>query len=113
MLPFDTRDTCADLGLVLQVSLASQVEMNFDHSEKVKLLRGKLLKFFDEHIYPNVARYEAEHLADRTRPPPVLEELKGKAQAQGLWNLFLPDSQYGAGLSNVEYAPLAEVRRGD
>src|SRR5215472_10104512 len=64
----------------------------------------------DEHIYPNEERFEAQHRAgDRWQAPPLLEELKQKARAAQLWNLFLPDSPYGAGLTNLEYAPLCEL----
>ncbi len=65
----------------------------------------------DEHIYPNEARYQQEiaNADNRWDPAPVLEELKAKAKAQGLWNLFLPDSEHGAGLTNLEYAPLCEI----
>ena len=84
--------------------------MNFDFSPKVQDLRQRLLAFMDEHIYPNEALFR-EQIAegDRWAPPPILDELKPKARAQGLWNLFLPDSKYGAGLTNLEYAPLCEI----
>ena len=84
--------------------------MNFDFSPKVQDLRTRLLAFMDEHVYPNEKLFRAQIAeGDRWAHPPILEELKGKARAQGLWNLFLPDSEYGAGLSNLEYAPLCEV----
>jgi acyl-CoA dehydrogenase len=84
--------------------------MDFEYSAKVKALQGRLNTFMAEHIYPNQARYrEAEASADRWRPNPVVEELKPKARAAGLWNLFLPDSKEGAGLTNLEYAPLCEI----
>ena len=85
--------------------------MNFDHSEKVLELRARLEAFMHEHVYPNEKTY-AEQLssaADRWTIPPVMEELKTEARAAGLWNLFLPEPEYGAGLSNLEYAPLCEV----
>lgn len=65
----------------------------------------------DEHVYPNEALYERQlhEGPEQFRVPPVLEELKAKARAAGLWNLFLPDSENGAGLTNLEYAPLAEI----
>ena len=64
----------------------------------------------DEHIYPNEQRYyEQLQTGDRWQPPAVLEELKAKARAAGLWNLFLPDDKHGAGLTNLEYAPLCEI----
>ncbi len=86
--------------------------MDFSYSEKVEKLRAKLLAFMDEHVYPNESVY-AEQLdaqADRWSSwPPILEELKAKARKAGLWNLFLPESDLGAGLSNLEYAPLCEI----
>ena len=85
--------------------------MDFDYSPKVMELRRRVSGFMDEHVYPNEARYQ-EYLStsdDRWVIPPVMEELKAKARAEGLWNLFLPESDYGAGLKNIEYAPLAEV----
>src|SRR5207253_827354 len=84
--------------------------MDFDYSPKVDALRQKLGAFMDEFVYPNQRRYqEADSAADRWRPNPVVEELKPKARAAGLWNLFLPESTKGAGLSNLEYAPLCEI----
>src|SRR5215470_17668719 len=63
----------------------------------------------EAHIYPNESVYEAQLAANRWEQPPIMEELKAKARAAGLWNLFLPDSEYGAGLTNLEYAPLCEL----
>jgi acyl-CoA dehydrogenase len=84
--------------------------MNFDYSEKVQALRKKLAAFLDEHIYPNEKIYfEQIRQGDRWQPTAIVEELKPKARAAGLWNLFLPESEYGAGLSNLEYAPLCEL----
>jgi acyl-CoA dehydrogenase len=84
--------------------------MNFEHSEKVKELLGRLTAFLDEHVYPNERKYHEQiREGERWEPVPVVEELKGKAQAAGLWNLFLPDSEYGPGLTNLEYAPLCEL----
>ena len=83
--------------------------MDFEHSDKVLALRQRLLAFFDEHIYPNEAAFHAHVQRERWQPPPILEELKPKARAAGLWNLFLPESDNGAGLTNLEYAPLCEV----
>jgi acyl-CoA dehydrogenase len=84
--------------------------MNFDFSEKVKSLQKKLETFMDEHIYPNEARFEKEiKEGDRWQPTRIIEKLKPKARAAGLWNLFLPDSEDGAGLTNLEYAPLCEI----
>lgn len=79
--------------------------------DKAKFLRDKLIKFMDEHIYPNEKVFEEQHsqLKDRWENPPILEELKRKARSEGLWNLFLPDEEYGAGLTNYEYAHLCEI----
>jgi acyl-CoA dehydrogenase len=85
--------------------------VDFAYSEKVEALRARLLAFMDEHIYPNEAVYEAQQAAmsDRWQPVPIVDALKPKAREAGLWNLFLPHSDRGAGLSNAEYAPLAEI----
>jgi acyl-CoA dehydrogenase len=83
--------------------------MNFEFSDKTKDLQKRLRAFMDEHIYPNEERFHQEIEANRWKPTRVIEELKPKARAAGLWNLFLPDSEYGAGLSNLEYAPLCEI----
>ena len=84
--------------------------MDFEHSAKVETLRMQLQAFMDEHIYPNEGRYQDEvQTGDRWQPTGIVEELKQKARAAGLWNLFLPDSRHGAGLTNLEYAPLCEI----
>ncbi|MBX6740838.1 MAG: acyl-CoA dehydrogenase family protein, partial [Acetobacteraceae bacterium] len=85
--------------------------MDFAYSERVEQLRARLLAFMDEHIYPNEPVYNRQlaEAADRWQPVPIVEELKPKAKAAGLWNLFLPESEHGAGLTNLEYAPLAEI----
>ncbi|HEY8517325.1 MAG TPA: acyl-CoA dehydrogenase [Candidatus Binatia bacterium] len=85
--------------------------MDFEYSDKVKSLQKKLQAFMDEHIYPNEEVYhrQLEEGASRWEVPPIMEELKQKAKAAGLWNLFLPESEYGAGLTNLEYAPLCEI----
>ena len=85
--------------------------MNFDYSEKVQRLRAELAEFMDEHVYPNEKTYKDQLNAAESRwtIPPIMEELKEKAKAAGLWNLFLPDSDLGAGLTNLEYAPLCEI----
>jgi acyl-CoA dehydrogenase len=84
--------------------------MDLDPSEKAETLRQRLLAFMDEHIHPNEATYARQvRQGDRWQPVPLVEDLKRKAREQGLWNLFLPDSEFGAGLSNVEYAPLCEI----
>jgi acyl-CoA dehydrogenase len=87
--------------------------MHFEHTDKVKALITRLEAFFDEHIYPN-EKAVAELVAGRDgkarwEPIPLVEELKPKARAAGLWNLFLPHSDRGAGLTNLEYAPLCEI----
>src|SRR5580692_5789445 len=84
--------------------------MNFDYAEKVQALRKRLAAFLDEHVYPNEKTYfEQIREGDRWQPTAIVEELKPKARAAGLWNLFLPESEYGAGLTNLEYAPLCEL----
>ena len=84
--------------------------MVFDFSLQVKELQQRVGAFMEEHVYPAEARYE-QHCAgpDKWQPVPVIEELKPKARAAGLWNLFLPESGHGAGLTNLEYAPLCEI----
>ena len=85
--------------------------MDFEHSDRSKEFQDKLLDFMDEHIYPNERVY-AEQLMSQGDPhhqPPLIEELKKEARARGLWNLFLPDTEHGSGLSNLDYAPLAEI----
>jgi acyl-CoA dehydrogenase len=83
--------------------------MNFDFSDKTKDLQRRLQAFMDEHIYPNEPRLETEIERNRWTPAPIIEQLKPKARAAGLWNLFLPDNENGAGLTNLEYAPLCEI----
>ena len=84
--------------------------MNFEFSGKVKNLQQKLIAFMDEHIYPNEkAYYDQVAEGDRWAVPPLMNELKEKARAAGIWNWFLPESGHGAGLSNLEYAPLCEI----
>jgi len=83
--------------------------VNFEFSDKVKELQRRLQTFLDEHIYPNEARFYDEIERNRWTPTRVIEELKPKARAAGLWNLFLPESEHGAGLTNLEYAPLCEI----
>jgi acyl-CoA dehydrogenase len=81
--------------------------MNFDYSEKSFELQKRLGAFMDAHVYPNEAAFEAEiNSGDRWQPLRLLEDLKRKARAENLWNLFLPEI---SGLSNLEYAPLAEA----
>jgi len=83
--------------------------LNFEFSDKVKGLQHRLQAFLDEHIYPNERRFYDEIEQNRWSPTRIIEELKPKARAAGLWNLFLPDSEHGAGLTNLEYAPLCEM----
>jgi len=85
--------------------------MHFEPSDKVKQIQAQLERFMDEHVYPN-ERPIAEAIeasGDPHHDPPLWRELARKARAIGLWNLFLPDAEHGAGLTNLEYAPLAEV----
>jgi acyl-CoA dehydrogenase len=83
--------------------------MNFEFTDKVEGFRRRLHAFLDEHIYPNEQRFHDEIERNRWLPTRVVEELKPKARAAGLWNLFLPESEHGAGLTNLEYAPLCEI----
>jgi|TARA_B110000263_G_scaffold103612_1_gene90563 acyl-CoA dehydrogenase len=85
--------------------------VDFNYSKKSLDLQNKLNKFFEDYIYPIEQAYdqEIEESDNSLHIPPILEELKDKAKEVGLWNLFLPDNEYGAGLTNVEYAPLAEI----
>ena len=88
--------------------------MHYDYSPKVQALRARVDSFMREHVYPNERRFHAEIEANTQRgarwtPTTLIEELKPKARTAGLWNLFLPDSGEGAGLTNSEYAPLAEL----
>jgi acyl-CoA dehydrogenase len=84
--------------------------MLYPESERVKALKRRLVSFMDRHVYPNEERFykEAEELGP-WKVYPVVEQLKPKARAEGLWNLFLPESEHGAGLTNLEYAPLCEI----
>jgi len=83
--------------------------MTFEFSEKTKELQKRIQRFMDEHIYPNEQRFHEEVERDRWKPTKIVEDLKPKARAAGLWNLFLPDDSDGAGLTNLEYAPLCEI----
>jgi acyl-CoA dehydrogenase len=85
--------------------------MEFGFSDKVQALRGRVQSFMDEHVYPAEAVYDAQlaAAADRWQPLPIVEELKRRAKADGLWNLFLAHSKRGFGLTNLEYAPLSEI----
>jgi acyl-CoA dehydrogenase len=85
--------------------------MDFELSEKTKELQESLLDFMDAQVYPaeSVYRDQLEASGDPFFHPPIMEELKVEARRRGLWNLFLPDERFGAGLTNLEYAPLAEI----
>ena len=85
--------------------------MDFEHTQKTADLLAQLNAFMEEHIYPHQDTYREQVAAmcDDWQPVPIIEALKPKARAAGLWNLFLPDSTRGAGLSNLEYAPLCET----
>ena len=85
--------------------------MDFNFSKESLELQDKLKTFFADHIYPNEELYEKAILdsGDPLHIPEILNELKSKAKSENLWNLFLPDKEYGYGLSNVDYAPLAEI----
>ena len=88
--------------------------MDFNYSPRTQELQARVQRFMDEHVYPAEDAYTIEIEANtkagnRWTPLQVIEKLKPKARAQGLWNLFLPESEYGVGLTNQEYAPLAEI----
>jgi acyl-CoA dehydrogenase len=84
--------------------------MDFAYSEKVQKLQARLNAFMEQHIYPNEKTFNAQVAeGDRWQPTRIVEELKKKARQDGLWNLFLPESERGAGLTNMEYAPLCEI----
>src|SRR5438874_6557319 len=85
--------------------------MNFEPSDKVKRLEAQVREFMDREVYPAEPVFERQlaEAPSRWQIPPVMEELKAKARAAGLWNLFLPESELGAGLTNLEYAPLCEI----
>src|SRR5580704_6005525 len=83
--------------------------MEFELSAKTKELQKRLQSFMDAHVYPNERRFHEEIERERWKPTRVVEELKAKARQAGLWNLFLPHDENGAGLTNLEYAPLCEI----
>jgi len=84
--------------------------MDFEYSQKTKDLMERVSAFMDAHVYPNEHRFEEEVAeGDRWQPTRIVEEVKQKAKDAGLWNLFLPESELGAGLTNLEYAPLCEI----
>src|SRR3954463_15977962 len=85
--------------------------MDFEPSDKVKRLQARLREFMEAEIYPAEKIFERQmaEASDRWQVPPIMEALKAKAREAGLWNLFLPESEFGAGLTNLEYAPLCEI----
>ena len=85
--------------------------MNFEPSQRAKDFQQRLMAFMDESVYgaEEVYAQELAEAGSRHAHPPVMEELKAEARRRGLWNLFLPGAEHGAGLTNLEYAPLAEV----
>jgi acyl-CoA dehydrogenase len=85
--------------------------MDFEPSQRCTEFKERLTAFMDEHVYPAEALYERQlhESGDPHHQPPIMEELKARAREAGLWNMFLPDAELGAGLSNSDYAPLAEV----
>src|SRR5262245_55237529 len=84
--------------------------MALEISERSVALVETLTAFMNQHIYPSEALFRRQiEEGDRWQPVPIIEDLKPQARAAGLWNLFLPASEYGAGLTNVEYAPLCEI----
>ena len=83
--------------------------MDFEPSAKTKELQRRLQSFMDVHVYPNEQRFHEEIERERWKPARIVEELKPKARQEGLWNLFLPHDENGAGLTNLEYAPLCEI----
>src|SRR5947209_9596395 len=85
--------------------------MDFELSDRCRDFQGRVSAFMDEHIYPGEEVYERQlrEGADPHADPPIMEELKEEARRRGLWNMFHPDPEYGPGLSNADYAPLAEI----
>ena len=85
--------------------------MDFEYSPKVKELQARVTAFMEEHIYPSepVFKEQLDSAETRWQIPPIMEELKKQARAESLWNLFLPDSQAGYGLTTLEYSPLPEI----
>ncbi|MEL0012534.1 MAG: acyl-CoA dehydrogenase family protein, partial [Alphaproteobacteria bacterium] len=85
--------------------------MDFELSKRCQKMRAELLSFMDEFVYPNEETFEQQLNTQGTRwqTPQIVDDLKAEAKKRGLWNLFLPDDHHGAGLTNVEYAPLCEI----
>jgi len=94
---------------VLVFTGADRGLMDFEFSQKAKEAQRRLQSFMDAHVFAAEERFHEEIAADRWKPTRVVEELKAKARAQGLWNLFLPRGEQGTGLSNLEYSPLCEI----
>jgi acyl-CoA dehydrogenase len=85
--------------------------MDFEYSARTKMYMAQLTDFMDKHVYPNEATFQQQLGSGpaRWQVPPIMEELKRRARERGLWNLFLPESEHGSGLTNLEYAPLCEI----
>ena len=85
--------------------------MEFEYSKRTKMYMEQLTEFMDKHVSPGEQTFVDQLHAQPTRwqVPSIMEELKAKARERGLWNLFLPESEFGAGLTNLEYAPLCEI----
>jgi acyl-CoA dehydrogenase len=85
--------------------------LDFELSEQAKVIEGQVQRFMDEHIYPaeRIVWEQVAETGDDGSDPPILVELRARAKEYGLWNLFLPDDEWGAGLSNLEYTPLCEI----
>src|SRR4051794_12798078 len=93
-----TRDTAGEL------CMSSSTPELFNASARAVEYKARLTAFMDEHVYPNEAiHHQQGEAGNRWQPRPIVEDLKSRARAAGLWNLFLPDSEYGVGLSNFEY----------
>ncbi len=112
--PVAEDPACRGARAAAEAQLTEDTTMDFEHSPRVKDLQARLTAFMDEHVYPNEARFFAEVEANKAQgngwvPTRVMEEMKARARAAGLWNLWLPESEHGAGLTNLEYAPLAEI----
>src|SRR6266536_5110054 len=108
----DSAPLLAPLSATLRRSpLGRDSAMDFEPSDKVKRLEAQVREFMDREVYPAEPLFERQlaEAPSRWQIPPVMEELKPKARAAGLWNLFLPESELGAGLTNLEYAPLCEI----
>jgi acyl-CoA dehydrogenase len=92
-------------------SAREETAMEFEFSKKTKMYQEQLVDFMGKHVYPNEQTFVDQMAAqsNRWQVPPIMEELKARARERGLWNLFLPESELGAGLTNLEYAPLCEI----